>query len=177
MNKSTRNKVKNGLWLAVGALLLLAPSIAPSFAVPAVAGPGSVITVRGIWELPNFAASSLVNQSIYQYEASYGSGPFTGGITGNSTAALLLQINNDTSVVTFTGQIFCVCKIAGRTGPLWISLTNGVDVNFSNPNGKTTGDLTVINSKGGLSGITGSGKFVTTTSSDEMNYTMTIRFP
>ena len=171
-----KNKVRNGLLLALGAFLLLASSMSPVFAAPAATPPPLTVHAKGIWSLPVFSATTLNTTADWQYAASYGSGNFTCTIKGNySNAALLLQINTVTSVVTFTGQIFCQCKIHGRSGDLWISLTNGVDVNFSNPNGATTGDLTIINSNGGLAGATGHGTFVTTSSSDLMNYTMTIR--
>src|ERR1700689_3683759 len=111
-----RNKVRNGLVLAAAFLLLLAPAMVPAFASSTAS---SNVKLRGIWLLPDFNATVLGSSGNVQYIASYGSGPFTGGITGNSTASLLLQSNNVTNVITFTQQIFCVCKIDGRRGDLW----------------------------------------------------------
>lgn len=55
-------------------------------------------------------------------------------------------------------------------------MTNGIDVNASNPNGKTTATFTITEASGGLKGLYGSGKMKTTTSSDDMNFTMLVGF-
>jgi hypothetical protein len=154
----------------VAFLLLLVPS------VNTVIASATVARVSGVWTLPGnqFSASTLTTSGNTQYIASYGYGPITGGISGSTTAALLLDFNTNTGVILFTGQIECICTIDGRSGTIWISITNGVDQNGNDPDGFTSGNLVIVGSSGGLSGTTGQGSFTTTTSSSNMDYTMKI---
>jgi hypothetical protein len=161
-----KTKVVMSAVLAIGALAILAaPSI---FAIPASFA--TVARGSGVWTLSNFNGGDITTGNA-QYEYSYGSGPITGGITGTTTAALLLDVRTS-GAVYFTGQIECVCTVDGKSGILWIAITNGFDVNFNDPNGATTANLVVVGSSGGLAGSTGFGSFSTTTSSDNMYYTI-----
>jgi len=170
LEKIKKSKVVLSVLLAAGAFaLLLVPSM---FAAPA-----SFATVArgvGVWSLPNFAATTLETIGNTQYIASYGNGPITGGISGQTTAALLLDVKTNTGVTVFTGQIECVCTVSGRSGILWIAITNGFDVNLNDPNGVTTGNLLIVGSSGALAGSSGTGFFNTTSSSANMDYTMKI---
>jgi hypothetical protein len=166
-----RKIVISVLLVAVAVSLFVVPSIvAAQFA----SGSGSQIEVRGIWSLPNFNATTLRNVANVSNIASYGSGPITGGIKGQTAAALLLKSENKAEVILFTGQIYCSCTVGGKSGDLWIAIVNAIDHNSSDPNGATTGELTIVGSQYGLAGTTGHGSFVTTTSSADMNYTMWI---
>ena len=118
----------------------------------------------------------LYTQGNIQYGAGSGIGPFTGGIHGaHSEGEFLTSYNMKTGVILFTGQIHCVCTIQGKSGGLWISMIHGIDVNANDPNGKTTAEFVIVGASGGLKGTTGRGPMVTTTSSNDMNFTMTIK--
>jgi hypothetical protein len=132
------------------------------------------IKVTGIFALPHFTSTAIQTIGNIQYGAGSGWGPMTGGMHGDQQTEFLTKYNTQTGVIIFTGQIHCVCTIDGKTGNIWISMTHGIDVNANNANGKTTGDLTIVGASEGLSGVTGSGTFVTTTSSADQNYTMTL---
>jgi hypothetical protein len=153
----------------IALLLLLAPSV-----IGLPISSATVARTSGVWSLPNFNATTLKTSGDHQYIASYGSGPIKGGIVGQTTASLLLDYNTKTNVIIFTGQIECVCTVDGRSGILWIAITNGIDHNASNPNGRTTADLLIVGSSGGLAGTTGQGVENTTTSSPNMDYAMKI---
>ncbi len=132
------------------------------------------IKVTGIFALPHFSSSNIQKVGRLQYGAGYGWGPFTGGIRGDQQTEFLTKFNTQTGLIIFTGQIHCVCTIDGKTGNIWISMTHGIDHDAFKANGKTTGDLTIVGAAEGLTDVTGSGTFVTTTSSADQNYTMTI---
>jgi hypothetical protein len=162
--------------LIVAAVFLLA--LAPA-ALTTNASTGSrVIEVKGIWTVTGLNSTVLYQKGDIQYGAGSGVGPMTGGIHGpHSQGEFLTKFNLDSGIITFTGQIHCVCTIAGRTGNLWISFIHGIDVNAYNPNGKTTAEFVIVGAGQGLKGVTGYGPMKTTTSSDDMNYTMWITLP
>lgn len=173
MKLNRRKKVLTGILVAAATMLLI---IVPNvFASASSGSAGTRIEVKGIWELTSFNSTTFYTQNGIQYGAGVGIGPFLGGIHGaNSQGEYLTAYNLATQVITFTGQIHCICTIDGRTGNLWISMINGIDRNASNPNGKTTAEFVIVGASGGLKGTTGYGPMVTTTSSNDMNYTMFI---
>ncbi len=171
MKLTRRTKMLTGILVAATVLLVIAPNLFAS----ASSGRSSRIVVTGTWQLTSFNSTTFYTQNGIQYGAGWGIGPFLGGIQGaNSQGEYLTAYNLATGVITFTGQIHCVCTIAGRTGDFWISMTNGIDQNASDPNGKTTAEFAIVGASGGLAGVTGSGPMVTTTSSNDMNFTMVI---
>jgi len=160
-----------GLVVASVFLLALAPATT-SFAATN-APQSSTFKVQGIWTV--YYLNSTVFKTIgnWQYGAGWGPGKITGGIHGaNAFGTFLTAFNTKTGVILFTGQIVCQCTIHGKSGTLWITMIHGIDHNANNPNGKTTAELVITNASGGLAGTTGHGPMRTTTSSDDMNYTM-----
>jgi hypothetical protein len=173
--KLVRNtKIIYALLVASVFLLALAPA-----ALTSNASTGSkVIEVKGIWIVNALNSTVLYQKNEVQYGAGWGVGPMTGGIHGaHSQGEFLTKFNLDTGVITFTGQIHCVCTIAGRTGNLWIAFIHGKDVNAYVANGKTTAEFQIVGAGQGLAGVTGYGPMKTTTSSNLMNYTMWITLP
>jgi hypothetical protein len=170
-----RKMIRTTFLVSAAFILMLAPTFATAAA--SSASTPETVHVHGIWALTQFNSTVLKTIGNIQYGAGSGTGPITGGMKGFNAATLLTRYNMKTQVIQFTGQIFCKCKIDGLTGQIWISVTHGIDRNASDPNGKTTGDLTVVGASGELKGTTGQGSFVTTTSSADMNYTMTLNVP
>jgi Protein of unknown function (DUF3224) len=161
------------LLLASTFLLALTPS---ALASSAATGASSLKTIHGIWTVSNLTSVTLYTQGNWQYGAGYGAGNITGPLHGTSQGEFLTAYNTKTQVIDFTGQIVCQCSYSGKHGTVWISMTNGVDVNASNPNGKTTATFTITKATNGLKGLHGTGPMKTTTSSDDMNFTMSIGF-
>jgi hypothetical protein len=159
----------------ISATLLLALGSSALSASAASSSSFRTIEVKGIWILTSFHSVTFYTQNGVQYGAGFGTGPMTGGIHGkNSQGEYLTAFHLNTGVIIFTGQIHCVCTIDGKTGDIWISMTNGIDHNANNPNGRTTAEFVIVGASGELAGTTGQGPMVTTTSSNLMNYTMTI---
>jgi Protein of unknown function (DUF3224) len=167
-----KNKTISAVLLASVFLLTLAPA-----ALTATASSGtsaSTIKVHGIWTLTSFNSTVLKTVHHVQYGAGVGVGFITGGIHGSSVGEYLTEYYEKTGIILFTGQIQCTCTIQGHHGQLWISFFHGIDHNANNPNGKTTAEYVIVGASGGLAGTTGHGPMVTTTSSDDMNFTMWI---
>lgn len=167
-----KTKAMSALLVASVFLLALGPATVSSFAAT---GSSSTITVSGIWTLDYLNSTTLKTIGNWQYGAGSGPGKFTGGAHGQAFGEFLTAYNTKTAVILFTGQIVCVCTIRGHSGTLWISMIHGIDHNANNPNGKTTAEFIITNSAGGLAGTTGHGPMKTTTSSDDMNFTMWIK--
>ena len=170
-----RKSVRNGFLVFAAFALMFAPVFATTL-VSSAAAP-KTLHVHGIWSLSSFNSTVLKTVGNIQYGAGVGVGPLTGGIHGSTAGTYLTRYNMKTQVILFTVSIVCTCTVDGRSGTLWISGTNGIDHNASDPNGKTTANLAIVGAQGGLKGITGTGRFVTTTSSNDMNYTMTVTLP
>ena len=169
-----RNKTRIYALLAASTFLLaLVPLAIGSSAATNSSG---LTKIHGIWTVAYLNSTTLYTQGNVQYGAGSGPGNITGPLHGNAQGVFLTAYNNKTQVITFTGQIVCECTLSGKSGTVWISMTNGVDVNASNPNGKTTATLTITQATDGLKGLYGSGPMKTTTSSDEMNFTMSVGF-
>jgi Protein of unknown function (DUF3224) len=160
--------------ILIAATFLLAIGPAALSASAATGATSATIKVSGVWTLTKFHSVVFYTKDGIQYGAGYGTGPITGGIRGSSQGEYLTAFNLKTGVILFTGQIHCECTIDGKTGSLWISMINGVDHNANKPNGKTTAEFVIVGASGQLKGTTGRGPMVTTTSSDDMNFTMLI---
>ena len=173
MKLGNRTKVISALLLASTFLLALAPS---AFASSAYTNSSSLTKIHGIWTVAYLNSTTIYTQGNWQYGAGSGPGNITGPLHGTAQGVFLTAYNNKTQVIDFTGQIVCQCHYSGKSGTVWISMTNGVDVNASNPNGKTTATLTITNAQGGLKGLYGTGPMKTTTSSDDMNFTLWVGF-
>ena len=173
MELKQNSKVISALLLATTFLLALGPS---AVAASASTGSSSTVKITGIWSLTSFNSTVLSTQGNIQYGAGVGVGPITGQMHGSSQGEYLTAYNMKTQVILFTGQIHCICTIFGKTGSVWISMIHGIDHNASDPNGKTTAEFVISSASGGLKGLKGHGPMVTTTSSDDMNFTLWITF-
>jgi hypothetical protein len=171
IRNSTRTTT--ALLLASTFLLALAPSAIGS---SAYTGSSATTTIHGIWTVSNLTSTTLYTKGDWQYGAGSGPGNITGPLHGTAQGEFLTAYNTKTQVILFSGQIVCECSFAGKSGTVWISMTNGIDVNASNPSGRTTADFTITKASGGLTGLYGKGIMRTTTSSDDMNFTMTVGF-
>jgi Protein of unknown function (DUF3224) len=170
MRKGT--KVTCALLIASTFLLALAPA-----AIVSSASTGSSLTeIHGVWTLAYLNSTTLYTKGNWQYGAGYGPGNITGAMHGNAQGEFLTAYNTKTQVIKFSGQIVCECTLFGKSGTVWIAMIHGIDVNASNPNGKTTATFVITEASGGLKGLYGSGKMKTTTSSDNMNFTMWVGF-
>jgi hypothetical protein len=169
-----RNKTKIYALLAASTFLL---ALAPLAIGSGASTSSSALTkIHGIWALNYLNSTTLYTQGNWAYGAGSGPGNITGAMHGNAQGEFLTAYNNKTQVIIFSGQIVCECTLSGKSGTVWISMTNGRDVNASNPNGKTTATFTITEASGGLAGLHGSGPMKTTSSSDDMNFTMSVGF-
>jgi len=171
MELKQNTKVISAVLLATTFLLALGPA---ALTASASTGSSSTIKVTGIWSLTTFTSTVLYTKGNIQYGAGIGNGTMTGGVRGDAPGEYLTKLNLKTGVILFTGQIHCVCTIDGKKGNLWISMIHEIDHNANNPNGKTTAEFVIVGASGGLKGTTGHGPMVTTTSSNDMNFTMWI---
>jgi hypothetical protein len=171
MEMRNRTKVTFALLLASTFLLALAPS-----AIGSSAATGSTTEIHGIWTLTYLNSTTLYTKGNWQYGAGSGPGFIYGAMHGTSQGEFLTAYNTKTQVIDFSGQIVCQCTLFGKHGTVWIAMNNGVDVNASNPNGKTTATFMITNASGGLKGLYGTGPMHTTSSSDDMNFTMWVGF-
>jgi Protein of unknown function (DUF3224) len=168
-----KTKAMSALVVASVFLLALGPATMSSFASTG-ASSSSTFKVSGIWTLEYLNSTVFQTKGNWQYGGGTGPGKMTGGIHGTADGEFLTAFNMKTGVILFTGQIVCVCTIHGKSGTLWISMIHGIDHNAYNPNGKTTAEFVITEASGALAGTTGHGPMKTTTSSDDMNYTMWI---
>lgn len=173
MEMKNGTKVTCALLIASTFLLALAPSAIGS---SAATGSSSLTKIHGVWTVAYLSSTTLYTEGNWQYGAGSGPGNITGTMHGTAQGEFLTAYNTNTQVILFSGQIVCQCTLHGKQGTVWISMTNGIDVNASNPNGKTTATFTITEASGGLKGLYGSGKMKTTTSSDDMNFTMLVGF-
>jgi len=170
----SRNKTRIYAMLAVSTFLL---ALAPlAIGTSGSTASSSLAKIHGIWTVEYLNATTLYTQGNWQYGAGTGPGNITGALHGTAQGEFLTAYNTQTQVIIFSGQIVCECSLFGRSGTVWITMTNGIDVNSSNPNGKTTATFTITEASGGLTGLYGTGPMKTTTSSDDMNFTMLVGF-
>jgi len=169
-----RNKTRIYALLATSTFLLALTPLA--IGSSASTGSSSLARIHGIWTVAYLNSTTLYTQGNWQYGAGSGPGNIIGPMHGNAQGVFLTAYNTKTQVILFTGQIVCECTLFGKSGTVWISMRNGIDVNASNPNGKTTATFTITEASGGLKGLYGSGPMKTTTDSDDMNFTMTVGF-
>ncbi len=169
-----RNKTRIYALLAASTFLLALASVA--IVSSASTGSSSLTEIHGVWALNYLNSTTLYTQGNWAYGAGSGPGNITGIMHGNAQGEFLTAYNNKTQVILFSGQIVCECTLFGKSGTVWISMTHGIDVNSSNPNGKTTATFRITEASGGLKGLYGSGPMKTTTSSDDMNFTMSVGF-
>ncbi len=154
-------------------LLALAPSALGS---AAYTRSSSTTEIHGIWTVTYLNSTTLYTKGNIQYGVGTGPGFIYGPLHGIAQGEFLTAYNTKTAVILFSGQIVCECTFMGKQGTVWISMNHGIDHNASNPNGKTTAELTITEATGGLTGLYGSGPMKTTTSSDNMNFTMRVGF-
>jgi hypothetical protein len=164
-------RVTCALLVASTFLLALAPA-----AVGSSASSTSLTEIHGVWTVAYLNSTTLYTKGNWQYGAGSGPGNITGTMHGTAQGEFLTAYNTKTQVILFSGQIVCQCTLFGKQGTVWISMTHGIDHNASNPNGKTTATFEITEASGGLKGLYGSGQMKTTTSSDDMNFTMLVGF-
>jgi hypothetical protein len=170
-----RNGTKMTYALLVTSTFLLA--LAPlAIGSSASTGSASLTKIHGIWTVPVLNSTTLYTKGNWQYGSGSGPGSITGPLHGTAQGVFLTAYNTKTQIIKFTGQIVCQCSLFGKHGTVWITMTDGIDHNASDPNGKTTATLTITMASGGLKGLYGSGPMKTTTSSDMMNFTMLVGF-
>jgi hypothetical protein len=170
-----RNKTNVTCALLVASTFLLA--LAP-LAIGSSAATGSTSTteIHGIWTVAYLNSTTLYTKGDWQYGAGSGPGNFTGALHGNAQGEFLTAYNTKTQVILFSGQIVCECTLFGKSGTVWISMIHGIDVNASDPSGKTSATFVITKATGGLAGLYGHGPMRTTTSSDDMNFTLWVGY-
>lgn len=174
MEMKNGSKATYSLLVATTFLLTLAPLALGS---SAYTGSNSLtVQIHGIWTVAYLNSTTLYTRGNWQYGEGFGPGNITGALHGQAQGEFLTAYNTKTQVILFSGQIVCECTLFGKSGTVWISMNNGIDVNASNPNGKTTATFTITRASGGLKGLYGHGPMRTTTSSDDMNFTMWVGF-
>ena len=166
-----RTRITCALLFASSFLLAMAPA-----AIGSSASTGGTTEIHGIWTVAYLNSTTLYTKGNWQYGEGFGPGNITGPLHGLAQGEFLTAFNTKTSVILFSGQIVCECTLFGKSGTVWISMNNGIDVNASNPNGRTTAEFTITRASGGLAGLYGSGPMRTTTSSDDMNFTLWVGF-
>ncbi len=171
-----RTKVTFALLIASTFLLALAPSAIGSSTAYSGSSSTTLTKIHGIWTVTYLNSTTLYTKGNWQYGVGSGPGFIYGAMHGTAQGEFLTAYNTKTQVILFSGQIVCQCTLFGKHGTVWISMNHGIDVNASNPNGKTTATFTITNASGGLKGLYGFGPMHTTTSSDDMNFTMWVGF-
>jgi hypothetical protein len=169
-------KSKTRIYALLAASTFLLALVPLTIGSSASTASSSLTRIHGIWALNYLNSTTLYTQGDWQYGAGSGPGNITGAMHGNAQGEFLTAYNTKTQVIIFSGQIVCECTLSGKTGTVWISMTHGIDVNASNPSGKTTATFMITEASGGLSGLHGSGPMKTSTSSDDMNFTMSVGF-